>query len=120
MPTNDGLVPAVDAADLKSVWSMQNDFQARHPRQQVAIDIDAHKCACKPGADVGAVCSRASMLGSLENAAESRHFEFPWMRDGRSAEIVFKIVAAIPMVRISTGCRAGRISDQFRGIDKAS
>jgi hypothetical protein len=70
MPTNDGLVPAVDAADLKSVWLMQNDFQACRPGQQVAIDIDAYKRASKPG-DVGAVCSRASMLGTLENAAES-------------------------------------------------
>jgi hypothetical protein len=103
MPTNDDLVPAVDAADLKSVWLMQNDFQARHPGQPVAINIDAYKRACKPGADVSAVCNRASMLGSLENAAESRHFEFPWMRDSRSAETIFKIAAAIPMVRVQPG-----------------
>ncbi|MGB9468056.1 MAG: hypothetical protein WBQ59_01770, partial [Candidatus Acidiferrum sp.] len=43
-----GLVPAVDPADLKSVWAMQNDFQARHPGQQGAISIDLYKHACHP------------------------------------------------------------------------
>lgn len=104
-PTNDGLVPAVDPADLKSVWSMQNDSQARHPDQLVAISIDACKSACKPGADVSAVCSRALLLGMLENEAESRHFEFPWMHDGRPEEMIFKIVATIPMVRLQPGVK---------------
>jgi hypothetical protein len=103
MPTNDGLVPAVDAADLRRVWSMQNDLQARHPGQLVAISMDACKSACKPEADVSAVCSRASMLAMLESAAESRHFEFPWMHDGRPEQMIFKIVAKIPMVRLQPG-----------------
>ncbi len=62
MQTNDGLVPAVDPADLKSVWAMTNEFQVRHPGQQVVISIDAYNSASKPGADVSAFCSRESHL----------------------------------------------------------
>ena len=100
-----GLVPAVDPADLKSVWAMQNDFQARHPGQQGAISIDLYKRACNPGADVSAVFSRASMLGMLQHVAEAGHFEFPWIHDGKPDEVVFKIVATIPMARLQPGVK---------------
>jgi hypothetical protein len=35
-----GLVPAVDPADLRSVWAMQNDFQSVAPGGRFAIDAD--------------------------------------------------------------------------------
>jgi hypothetical protein len=101
----DGLVPAVDPADLKSVWAIQNDFQARNPGQQGAISIDLFKRACKPGADVIAVLSRASMLGMLQYVSEGRHLKFPWIHDGKPEEIVFKLVATIPMVRLQPGVK---------------
>ena len=99
----DGLVPAVNAIDLKTIWAMQNDFQAHHPGQQVSIDIDIYHRACSPGADMAAVFSRVSMLGLLQPVAEAEHFKFPWIHNGKPDEIVFKIVARIPMVRLQPG-----------------
>lgn len=101
--SKDVLVPTVAPADLKSVWAMQNDFQARHPGQQGAISTDLYTRACSPQADVGAVCSRVSMLGRVQHEAEAGHFRFPWIHDGEPEEVVFKIVATIPMVELQPG-----------------
>jgi len=105
--TPSALVPAVDPADLKRIWAMQNDFQARNPGQENAIGIDHYKHACSPGADVGAVLSRLSMLGMVQNVAEAGHLTFPWIHYGTPEEVVFKIVATIPMVRLQPGVRHG-------------
>ena len=40
--TPSALVPAVDPANLKNVWAMQNDSQARDPGQENAISIDLY------------------------------------------------------------------------------
>jgi hypothetical protein len=101
----DGLVPAVTAADLKCIWGMQNDWQARHPGQQVSIEMDVYKRACSSGADLAAVISRESMLALLQPVAEAEHFKFPWIHDGKPEEVVFKILASIPMVRLQPGVK---------------
>ncbi len=99
----DVLVPSVAPADLKSVWAMTNEFQMRHPGQQVSIGTDLYKTACGPQANVGAVLSRLSMLGKVQQEAEAGHFRFPWIHDGEPEEVVFKIVATIPMVERPPG-----------------
>jgi hypothetical protein len=101
--SKDVLVPPVAPADLKSVWAMKNEFQARHPGQHVSIGVDFYKRACSPQADVGAVFSRVSMLGRVQHEAEAGHFRFPWIHDGEPEEVVFKIVATIPMVELQPG-----------------
>ena len=101
--SEDVLVPSVAPADLKSVWAMKNEFQSRHPGQQVSIGVDFYKRACSPQADVDAVFSRVSMLGSVQHEAEAGHFRFPWVHDGEPEEVVFKIVATIPMVELQPG-----------------
>jgi len=99
----EGLVPAVNPTDLKSIWAMQNDIQARHPGRQVSIGIDIYKQSCSPGADMAAVFSRVSMLGLLQPVAEAEHFKFPRIHNGKPDEIVFKVLANIPMVRLQPG-----------------
>ncbi len=101
--SKDVLVPCVAPADLKSVWTMKNEFQVRHPGQQVSIGVDFYKRACSPQADVGAVYSRVLMLGRVQHEAEAGHFRFPWIHDGEPEEVVFKIVATIPMVEPQPG-----------------
>ena len=96
--SSDVLIPPVAPADLKSVWAMKNEFQIRHPGQPVSISVDSYERACSPRADFGAVFSRVSMLEWVQYAAEAGHFRFPWIHDGQPEEIVFKIVATIPMV----------------------
>jgi len=59
-------VPAVDVADLKSVWNMYQEWEQRHPGKQGAVDISLIKNVCSPGADLGAVTYRSSMLQLVE------------------------------------------------------
>jgi hypothetical protein len=101
--SKDVLVPAVDPADLKNAWKMQNEFQARHPGQQVSTGVEFYKRACSPQADVGAVVSRVSVLGRVQHEAEAGHFRFPWIHDGVPEEVVFKIIATIPMAELQPG-----------------
>ncbi len=103
--TSSALVPAVDHGNFKNVWATQNDFLARNPGQENAIRIDLYKHACSPGADVGAVLSRLSMLGMLQKVAEAGHFRFPWIHYGKAEEVVFKIVATTPMVKLKSGVK---------------
>ncbi len=102
-PSTDVLVPSVSPADLKSIWSMKNEFQIRHPGQPVSIGMDDFQRACGPEADLCAVLSRVSMLEKVQYAADAGHFIFPWTHDGRPEDIVFKIVATIPMVASKAG-----------------
>lgn len=101
--SSDLLIPPVTPADLKTVWAMKNEFQIRHPGQPVSISVDSYKRACSPRADFSAVFSRVSMLERVQYAAEAGHFRFPWIHDGQPEEIVFKIVATIPMVAPQPG-----------------
>jgi hypothetical protein len=82
---------------------MKNEFQLRHRGQRVSIGVDFYKRACSPQADVGAVFSRVSVLGRVQHEAEAGHFRFPWIHDGEPEEVVFKIVASIPMVELQPG-----------------
>ena len=55
-----GPVPSVDAADLKSVWAMQNELQATLPGKQISIGAEFYRRACGTGADVRSVFIRVS------------------------------------------------------------
>jgi len=61
-----GFVSPVDPSDLKSIWTMLRETQARHgSNQSVAIGHELYTRVCSLGADVTAVWYRASMLGLL-------------------------------------------------------
>jgi hypothetical protein len=102
-----GPVPAVDPADLRSAWAMQNDVQALGPGERFAIATDLCKRACSPGADVRAVFIRASMLRKLKLMSESGGLISPWLHHGEPDEAVFKVVATFPMIRMQPGVRRG-------------
>jgi hypothetical protein len=61
----EGPIPPVDPADLRRVWEMQRELQARTPGQQIGISVDFYERACSPGANVGAVWFRIAMLEML-------------------------------------------------------
>lgn len=104
-----GPVPAVDPADLRSFWVMQNHFQALGPGEQLAIGADPLERACSPGADVRAVFIRASMLRKLKLMSESGGLISPWLHHGEPDDAVFKVVATFPMIRMQPGVRRGRL-----------
>jgi hypothetical protein len=92
-------VPPVDPADVRSVWTMQHEFQARFPNEGLVISADIYKQACRPGAHVGAVCERTSQLGLLQMLGVLSS----WLRDGVLDDAVFQVLATIPMSRMQVG-----------------
>jgi hypothetical protein len=94
-----GLVPPVEPADLRSMWSMQSGVQALRPGEQIMISAEKYKQACGPEADVRAVYERVSQLWMMQEVGMLA----PWLRDGVPDDAVFHVAATIPMNRMQIG-----------------
>lgn len=94
----EGPIPPVDPADLRSVWQMQRELQARVPGQQIGIIADYNR-ACSPGANIDAVWFRVSMIRMLEMLGLLGR----WIQDGVLADAVFKVAATFPMEGMTIG-----------------
>ena len=103
-----GPVPAVDPADLKSVW-VQTDSQAFPLGEQFAIPVDLYERACTPGADIRAVLVRVSILRMLRFMSESGGLISPWLHHGKPDDAVFKVVATFPVVKVQSEVRRRRL-----------
>ena len=91
-PTGQGLVAAVDPADLKKVWDMGQETIAKHgPNPRIAMG----HALCSPGANVMAVWHRASILGLLAEHASL----FPPQLPSEVKDVVFNVAAKFPMKR---------------------
>jgi hypothetical protein len=99
-----GPIPSVNPADLRSVYAVQRDVQSRFPGQQVLTPDDAAwKHACSPGADLFAIAYRIAMLETLtEQGLLSR-----WLHNAEQDDAVFKVLATFPMKRIQKGGQEG-------------
>ena len=86
-------VPEVDP-DLKTVWQMNRDLQARHPGQQVATGRGVYEHACKPGADIQAVGYRAAVLSMLIHLGSNPENPIkelrPWLKEDQLNDVVFR------------------------------
>jgi hypothetical protein len=104
-----GDVPAVAPADLKAVRAMTRDVQVATRGQAGMMDIELYRRACSPGADVGAVWYRASMLGLLQMLPQVSPEMFPespltpWMHDGELDDAVIQVAATFPMKNMGVG-----------------
>jgi hypothetical protein len=94
-------VPAVDGADIKSVWTIHQDLEAHHPGGVVGVDISILEKICSPGADICAVTYRLGMLELLEMCPGD--LLAPWKRSGAFNEAVFRVAATIPMKWMEMG-----------------
>jgi len=95
----EGPIPPVDPADLRSVWQMQREFQARVPGERIGIGGEFYKRACSPGANVRAVWFRTAMLGVLQMLGMLA----PWIHEGVVADAVFNVAATFPMDGMKIG-----------------
>jgi hypothetical protein len=86
-------VPAVDPADLRRVWELQEGFQVSHPGQQSVVDIHG---AYDPGTDLQAVGFRLAMLGLMRKM-------HAWPPNTRLPDALFKALAVIPMTGMAVG-----------------
>lgn len=67
-------VPTVDPEDVKTVWQIMKDADARHPGKNVAVGIDLMRRACRPGTNIESVSYRAGFLWMMSYLApEDRH-----------------------------------------------
>jgi hypothetical protein len=86
--------PAVDPADLLSVWKLSRNVPSSVAGQQTAIDMELYQNVCRPGADVFAVWYRSSLLGLM---AGPMRLLGPWMHGGELDEAAFPVMAVFPM-----------------------
>ena len=87
----DGPIPSVDPADLKSIWAMQEklkkEFEERTPNrapdQYFSVGIDYSGEYAAPGANIGAVWYRLSILELLRHISEITGTSLPWPRESK-------------------------------------
>jgi hypothetical protein len=93
-------VPQVDPVDIKAVWQVYQDVQARNPGQQVAVGMGVLEHYCSKGANINAVAYRTGFLSLMvAHAAEMA----PWIKDGQPDEALFRAIAETPMEWIAVG-----------------
>jgi hypothetical protein len=72
-------------ADLKTLWKLQNDLEARYGRQGVIMGLGLEQQGVlSSGANFGDVFHRLSWLRHLQISSEAGHLTFPWMHDGET------------------------------------
>jgi hypothetical protein len=100
----DNSIPAANPADLKTLWKLQKDLEARYGQQGVIMGVGLDlQGVLSPGANFGDVFYRLSWLRHLQILSEAGHLTFPWIHDGEPEDAVFKALAIVPM----TGRRPG-------------
>ena len=95
-----GDVPAVSADDLKKVWQVSAELEAKNPGHG-AIGNTMYEDVCGPGADVTSAWYRASMLWVLKEMMPD--VLASWMHDGQLDDVVFEVAATFPMAKMKTG-----------------
>jgi hypothetical protein len=99
--SQEGNVPAVKPDDLRNVWKLFRDVQARNPGQGAVIGNRIYESVCSPGADVESVWFRASMLAMLTQMQPELLVE--WIHDGQPDDVVFEVASAFPIEKMRTG-----------------
>jgi hypothetical protein len=94
-------VPAVSAVDLRNMYKLFCEAEARNPGQSGSIGSMVYQSVCSPGADVVSVWYRASMLGILTKMMPELLAK--WTHNGQPDDVVFEIAAAFPMEKMRTG-----------------
>jgi hypothetical protein len=92
-----GVVPTVKPEDLKSVWQLFADSEARNPGQSVAIGDSVFKSVCSPGADVFSVWYRVSILAAVIRMRPDL------LSDVQRNDSVFEVAATFPMEKMQVG-----------------
>jgi hypothetical protein len=95
-------IPQVDPEDLKALWRLQRDVEARHPGQQIAIGCnELAQHYCKPGADIQAVGYRVSFLWLMSRIVPEQFAAFT--KDGQPIDAAFRAAAKVPAEWMEVG-----------------
>jgi hypothetical protein len=91
-------VPAVDVADIKAMWDFIQDTKKRRPEGEgLFIGLGVYQGICGPGADIGAIGYRLSMLGLIEHLLESAYPGGQW------SEAALKSLATMELTWMPVG-----------------
>jgi hypothetical protein len=86
---------------------LKRDFEKRVPNrapdQYFSVGIDYFRRVCSPGANVGAVWYRLSILEMLRHISEITGTSLPWPREGKPGDAVFKALATVRMTGLPPG-----------------
>jgi hypothetical protein len=99
--SQEGEVPAVSPDDLKKVWKVCDEFEARNPDQCGSIGSGVYESVCSPGADVTAVWYRVAMLGLITRTMPEMLAR--WTHNGQLDDVVSEVAATFPMKKMRTG-----------------
>lgn len=88
-------VPEVDPDDLKTIWGIQHEAQAKHPGKTVTTGRALLQNRLKPGANIEATCYRAGMLAVLARFIAKEQLAPD--KDGMLDIRVFRAAATVPM-----------------------
>lgn len=99
--SQEGVVAAVSAVDLRNVWQLSADFEAHNPGHTGSIGSTVYESVCSPGADVMSVWYRASMLWVLKQMMPEQLAQ--WTHDGQLNDLVFEVAATFPMEKMKAG-----------------
>lgn len=74
------------------------------PNETFGVNVDSYRQVCGPGADVGAVWYRVSMLGLLQMMSkEAGEPALSGLTGGKPSDAVFKALAIVPMTGMNPG-----------------
>jgi hypothetical protein len=96
-------VPQVDPSDMKAFWMLGAETRKKHPEGGVATGVNLMRAYCKPGANIGAISYRASMIGMLQHVAPE--VMDPLIKGKLDA--VLAAASQIPMEWLGRGAREG-------------
>ena len=90
-------IPPVDPIDIRHLQELHEKLNAQHRDAGMegcgSIDARVMASACSPGADMGAVWLRASLLGIMVQQG----FLAEWQRGKELDEAVYRVAATIPL-----------------------
>ena len=98
----DGSVPAVDASDMKKMWTTIQDTVAQHDgEKRIGIGKSAFANVCSPGANPAAVWYRVSMVQIITEQIGLLSPEMPT----EVSDVVFHVASKFPMRRLDPGVK---------------
>jgi hypothetical protein len=89
----DGTLPIVDAADLRSLWALSDEHDARYPGGRVAMGVSGYQKILSPGADVHAATMRFGLLRTLKRVNEVECGKVPGFVDGKPDDALYELFA---------------------------
>jgi hypothetical protein len=104
------MVPAVNPANLKSLWRIVKLFRTVSPSGSIASRTLER--ACSDEADVEAIWFRATMLSMMPGMLA------PWTHNDELDDAVFKVAAAFPMRKMTASVVEQRPPFDVQGLLK--